>query len=122
MATKIRPLNDRIIVKRIEDQEQMRGGLYIPDTAKEKPQEGQVLAVGNGKLLENGSRIAIDLNAGDRVLFGQYAGTEVKLDGEELLILREDDILGVVRPRRRARASRTRPAGSGRNDRVDWHK
>ncbi|MFZ4793719.1 MAG: co-chaperone GroES [Blastocatellia bacterium] len=96
MATKIRPLNDRIIVKRIEDQEQMRGGLYIPDTAKEKPQEGQVLAVGNGKLLENGSRIAIDLNAGDRVLFGKYAGTEVKLDGEELLILREDDILGVV--------------------------
>ena len=74
----------------------MRGGLYIPDTAKEKPQEGQVLAVGNGKLLENGSRIAIDLNAGDRVLFGKYAGTEVKLDGEELLILREDDILGVV--------------------------
>ena len=96
MATKIRPLNDRIIVKRIEDQEQMRGGLYIPDTTKEKPQEGQVLAVGNGKLLENGSRIAIDLNAGDRVLFGKYAGTEVKLDGEELLILREDDILGVV--------------------------
>lgn len=96
MSTKIRPLNDRIIVKRIEDQEQMRGGLYIPDTAKEKPQEGQVLAVGNGKLLENGTRIAIDLTVGDRVLFGKYAGTEVKLDGEELLILREDDILGVV--------------------------
>lgn len=96
MATSIRPLNDRIIVKRLEEQEQMRGGLYIPDTAKEKPQEGEVLAVGNGKLLENGTRIAIDLKAGDRVLFGKYAGTEVKLDGEELLILREDDVLGVV--------------------------
>jgi len=80
----------------LEEQEQMRGGLYIPDTAKEKPQEGEVLAVGNGKLLENGTRIAIDLKVGDRVLFGKYAGTEVKLDGEELLILREDDVLGVV--------------------------
>ncbi|MFN6204503.1 MAG: co-chaperone GroES [Acidobacteriota bacterium] len=96
MATSIRPLNDRIIVKRLEEQEQMRGGLYIPDTAKEQPQEGEVLAVGNGKLLENGTRIAIDLKVGDRVLFGKYAGTEVKLDGEELLILREDDVLGVV--------------------------
>ena len=95
MATSIRPLNDRIIVKRIEEQEQMRGGLYIPDTAKEKPQEGEVLAVGNGKLLENGTRIAIDLKVGDRVLFGKYAGTEVKLDGEELRILREADVLGV---------------------------
>jgi len=96
MSSSIRPLNDRIIVKRIEESEQMRGGLYIPDTAKEKPQEGEVLAVGNGKLLENGTRIAIDLKVGDRVLFGKYAGTEVKLDGEELLILREDDVLGVV--------------------------
>jgi chaperonin GroES len=96
MAVNIRPLNDRIIVRRIEEQEQMRGGLYIPDTAKEKPQEGEVLAVGNGKLLENGQRIPIDLKAGDRILFGKYSGTEVKLDGEEYLILREDDILGVV--------------------------
>jgi len=96
MAVSIRPLNDRIIVRRMEDQEQMRGGLYIPDTAKEKPQEGEVLAVGNGKLLDNGQRIAIDLKAGDRILFGKYAGTEIKLDGEEYLILREDDILGVV--------------------------
>jgi chaperonin GroES len=96
MASSIRPLNDRIIVKRTEEQEQMRGGLYIPDTAKEKPQEGEVLAVGNGKLLENGTRISIDLKPGDRVLFGKYAGTEIKLDGEELLILREDDVLGVV--------------------------
>jgi len=80
----------------MEEQEQMRGGLYIPDTAKEKPQEGEVIAVGNGKLLENGTRIAIDVKAGDRVLFGKYAGTEIKLDGEEYLILREDDVLGVV--------------------------
>ena len=96
MAVSIRPLNDRIIVRRMEDQEQMRGGLYIPDTAKEKPQEGEVLAVGNGKLLDNGQRIAIDLKNGDRILFGKYAGTEIKLDGEEYLILREDDVLGVV--------------------------
>jgi chaperonin GroES len=96
MATSIRPLNDRIIVQRIEEQEQMRGGLYIPDTAREKPQEGKVIAVGNGKLLESGSRTPIDIKAGDRVLFGKYAGTEVKLDGEEYLILREDDVLGVI--------------------------
>ena len=96
MAANIRPLNDRIIVRRIEEQEQMRGGLYIPDTAKEKPQEGEVLAVGAGKLLENGQRIPIDLKAGDRILFGKYSGTEIKLDGEDYLILREDDVLGVV--------------------------
>jgi chaperonin GroES len=96
MAVNIRPLNDRIIVRRLEEQEQMRGGLYIPDTAKEKPQEGEVLAVGNGKLLDNGQRIAIDLKAGDKILFGKYAGTEIKLDGNEYLILREDDVLGVV--------------------------
>lgn len=96
MAVNIRPLNDRIIVRRIEEQEQMRGGLYIPDTAKEKPQEGEVLAVGAGKLLETGQRIPIDLKAGDRILFGKYSGTEVKLGGEEYLILREDDVLGVV--------------------------
>lgn len=96
MATSIRPLNDRIIVRRVEDQEQMRGGLYIPDTAKEKPQEGEVIAVGNGKLLDSGQRIAIDIKAGDRILFGKYSGTEVKLDNEEYLILREDDVLGVI--------------------------
>ncbi len=96
MASRIRPLHDRIIVRRIEENEQMRGGLYIPDTAKEKPQEGEVIAVGNGKVLENGTKIALDVKAGDRVLFGKYSGTEIKLDGEEYLILREDDVLGVI--------------------------
>jgi chaperonin GroES len=93
---KIRPLNDRIIVRRTEEEEQMRGGLYIPDTAKEKPQEGEVIAVGNGKILNNGERVAMDIKAGDKVLFGKYSGTEIKLDGEEYLILREDDVLGVI--------------------------
>ena len=96
MASSIRPLNDRIIVRRIEDQEQMRGGLYIPDTAKEKPQEGEVIAVGAGRILNDGKRVAMDVKAGDKVLFGKYAGTEIKLDGEEYLILREDDVLGVI--------------------------
>jgi chaperonin GroES len=96
MASNIRPLNDRIIVRRVEEQEQMRGGLYIPDTAREKPQEGEVIAVGQGKLLENGTRVQMDVKAGDRVLFGKYAGTEIKLDGDEYLILREDDILGII--------------------------
>ncbi len=95
MAT-IRPLNDRIIVRRTEEQEQMRGGLYIPDTAKEKPQEGEVIAVGNGKILNNGDRVAMDIKVGDKVLFGKYSGTEIKLDGDEYLILREDDVLGVI--------------------------
>ena len=96
MASSIRPLNDRIIVRRMEDQEQMRGGLYIPDTAKEKPQEGEVIAVGQGRILNNGERVAMDIKAGDKVLFGKYAGTEIKLDNEEYLILREDDVLGVI--------------------------
>jgi chaperonin GroES len=96
MASKIRPLHDRIIVRRIEENEQMRGGLYIPDTAKEKPQEGEVIAVGNGKLLENGTRAAMEVREGDKVLFGKYAGSEVKLDNEEYLILREDDVLGII--------------------------
>lgn len=95
MAT-IRPLNDRIIVRRTEEQEQMRGGLYIPDTAKEKPQEGEVIAVGNGKILNSGERVAMDIKVGDKVLFGKYSGTEVKLDNEEYLILREEDVLGVI--------------------------
>jgi len=93
---KIRPLQDRVIVKRVERDQKTKGGLYIPDTAKEKPIEGTVLAVGNGKVLEDGSVRKLDIKTGDRVLFGKYSGTEVKLEGEEHLILREDDILGVV--------------------------
>jgi chaperonin GroES len=93
----IRPLHDRVIVRRIDASEsKTSGGLYIPDSAKEKPQEGEVVAVGKGKLLENGSRVEPDVKAGDRVLFGKYSGTEVKLDGEELLIMREDEILGII--------------------------
>jgi chaperonin GroES len=92
----IRPLQDRIIIKRIDEGEQIRGGIIIPDSAKEKPQEGEVIAVGAGKKLDSGERIAMDVKEGDRVLFGKYAGTEVKLDDEELLIMREDDILGVI--------------------------
>ncbi|MEM1034478.1 MAG: co-chaperone GroES [Myxococcota bacterium] len=93
---KIRPLHDRIIVKRNEGEQKTKGGLIIPDTAKEKPIEGTILAVGNGKILDDGSVRKLEVKAGDRVLFGKYAGTEVKLEGEEHLILREDDILGVV--------------------------
>jgi chaperonin GroES len=92
----IRPLHDRVIIKRIEEGEQIRGGIIIPDTAKEKPQEGEVIAVGEGKKLDSGERVPLDVKAGDRVLFGKYAGTEIKLDGEEYLIMREEDILGVV--------------------------
>ena len=93
---KIRPLQDRVIVRRVKEEEKTKGGLYIPDTAKEKPVEGMVLAVGNGKILEDGSVRKLDVKAGDRVLFGKYSGTEVKVEGEEHLILREDDILGVI--------------------------
>ena len=96
MATKIRPLQDRIIVKRIEEEEKTKGGIIIPDTAKEKPIEGKVIAAGNGKVLEDGKVRPLDIKKGDRVLFGKYAGTEVKIEGEEHLILREDDILGVI--------------------------
>jgi chaperonin GroES len=92
----IRPLHDRVVVKRVEEKESVRGGIIIPDTAKEKPQEGEVIAVGTGKVLENGTRLAMDLKKGDRILFGKYAGSEVKLDGQEYLIMREDDILGVL--------------------------
>lgn len=96
MATKIKPLHDRIIVKRIEETENMRGGLYIPDSAKEKPQEGEVIAVGAGKYKEDGSRQTLDVKEGDRVLFGKYSGSEIKLDGDEFLIMREDEILGII--------------------------
>jgi len=93
---KIRPLHDRVIVRRIKEEEKTKGGLYIPDTAKEKPAEGTVVAVGNGKVLEDGSVRKLDLKEGDRVLFGKYSGNEVKIDGEEHLIVREDEILGVL--------------------------
>ena len=93
---KIRPLQDRIIVKRIEEEEKTKGGIIIPDSAKEKPIEGEVISVGSGKVLENGTKQVPEVKAGDRVLFGKYSGTEVKIDGEEHLIMREDDILGVI--------------------------
>jgi chaperonin GroES len=93
---KIRPLHDRIIVKRVEEEEKTKGGIIIPDTAKEKPMEGKVIAVGKGKVLEDGKVQALDIKVGDRVLFGKYSGTEVKIEGEEHLIMREDDILGVI--------------------------
>lgn len=93
---KIRPLQDRLIVKRIAEEEKTKGGIIIPDTAKEKPQEGKVIAVGKGKANEDGKVTPLDVKAGDRVLFGKYAGTEIKVDGEEHLIMREDDILGVI--------------------------
>ncbi|MDA8418754.1 MAG: co-chaperone GroES [Desulfobacteraceae bacterium] len=93
---KIRPLNDRILVKRLEQEEKTAGGIIIPDSAKEKPAEGKIIAVGNGKLNDNGQRVAPEVKAGDRVLFSKYGGTEVKLDGDDFLIMREDDILGIV--------------------------
>ncbi len=93
---KIRPLQDRVIVKRLEEEEKTKGGIIIPDSAKEKPQEGKVIAVGKGKVTEDGKVIPLDVKEGDRILFGKYAGTEVKIDGEEHLIMREDDILGII--------------------------
>jgi len=93
---KVRPLHDRILVKRIEEEEKTKGGIIIPDTAKEKPQEGKVVAVGNGKVLEDGKVQALDVKKGNRVLFSKYAGTEVTIEGEEHLIIREDDVLGII--------------------------
>ena len=92
----VKPLQDRVILKRIEDQETVRGGIIIPDSAKEKQQEGEVVAVGSGKRLEDGTVLPLEVNAGDRVLFGKYSGTEIKLDGEEYLIVKEDEILGIT--------------------------
>jgi len=96
MSTNIRPLHDRVIVRRIEEGEQVRGGIIIPDSAKEKPQEGEVVAAGEGKYKDDGTRQPLDVKKGDRVLFGKYSGSEIKLDGEELLIMREDEILGII--------------------------
>ena len=92
----IRPLYDRIVVKRVEEQETKVGGLFIPDSAKEKPQEGEVVAVGKGKRLEDGKVVALDVEKGDRILFGKYSGSEIRINGEELLIMREDEVLGVL--------------------------
>jgi chaperonin GroES len=92
----IRPLYDRIVVKRLEEKEQMQGGLYIPDTAKEKPQEGEVVAVGKGKRLDDGKVIPLDVQVGDKILFGKYSGSDIKLDGDEYLIMREDEVLGIL--------------------------
>jgi chaperonin GroES len=96
LVMKIRPLQDRVIVRRVKEEEKTKGGLYIPDSAKEKPVEATVIAVGNGKVLEDGTVRKLDVKEGDRILFGKYSGSEVKIDGEEHLILREDDILGVI--------------------------
>ena len=96
MKMNIQPLHDRVIVKRIDEGEQIRGGIIIPDSAKEKPQEGEVIAAGLGKYKEDGTRQALDVKAGDRVLFGKYSSSEIKVNGEELLIMREDEILGVI--------------------------
>src|SRR5467141_694788 len=97
MATpKFTPLHDRVLIRRVEEQESVRGGIIIPDTAKEKPQEGEVIAVGKGKVNEEGKVRPLDVREGDRILFGKYSGTEIKLDGEELIIMREDEVLGVL--------------------------
>ena len=95
-AAKIKPLADRVVVKALEETEEMRGGLYIPDTAKEKPQQGEIIAVGPGRLSDKGDRIAMELSEGDRVLYGKYSGTEVTVEGETFLILRESDVLAVI--------------------------
>jgi chaperonin GroES len=93
---KIRPLHDRILIKRLEEQEQKKGGIIIPDTAKEKPQEGKVIAVGNGKVNDEGKKIPLDVKAGDKILFGKYSGSEVKIDDDEYLIMREEDVLAII--------------------------
>src|SRR5437762_11286592 len=109
MTTNIQPLHDRVIVKRIDEGEQVRGGIIIPDTAKEKPEEGEVIAAGLGKYKEDGSRQALDVKAGDRVLFGKYSSSEIKVNGEELLIMCEDEILGII-----TRAGAAASSGSGK--------
>ncbi|MCW5959041.1 MAG: co-chaperone GroES [Pyrinomonadaceae bacterium] len=96
MATKIKPLHDRVIVRRIEESDKTAGGLFIPDSAKEKPQEGEVIAVGDGKYKDDGSRQTLDVKTGDRILFGKYSGSEITIDGEEFLMMREDEILGII--------------------------
>ena len=96
MATKVRPLHDRVIVRRLDEEQKTTGGIIFPDSAKEKPLQGEVIAAGKGKILENGDIRPLDVKTGDRVIFSKYAGTEIKLDGQEVLMMREDDILGVI--------------------------
>jgi chaperonin GroES len=103
---KVRPLHDRILVKRIEEKETQRGGIIIPDTAKEKPQEGLVVAVGNGKILDNGTKLSLDVKEGDHILFGKYSGSDIKIEGEEYLILREDEVLGILAESAKSKASK----------------
>ncbi|MGE0084334.1 MAG: co-chaperone GroES [Desulfococcaceae bacterium] len=96
MSIRLKPLQDRILVQRMEEETKTKGGIIIPDTAKEKPAEGKVIAVGNGKISDKGERVALEIKEGDRILFGKYSGTEVKIEGEEYLIMREDDVLGII--------------------------
>jgi chaperonin GroES len=93
---KVRPLHDRLLVRRIEAQEMARGGIIIPDSAREKPMEGEVLAAGNGKILDNGTKVPLDVKVGDRILFGKYSGSEIKIDGEDVLVVREDEVLAIM--------------------------
>ena len=93
---KVRPLRDRLLVRRVEEKEQVKGGIIIPDSAKEKPQEGEVVAIGSGKVLDDGSKVELDVAVGDKILFGKYSGTDIKIDGEEMLILREEEVLAVL--------------------------
>ncbi|MFB3815212.1 MAG: co-chaperone GroES [Terriglobales bacterium] len=102
MTTKLTPLHDRILVRRVEETEKTRGGLIIPDTAKDKPQEGEVVAVGKGKVNDEGKVRPLDVKTGDRILFGKYSGTEIKLDGEEYLIMREEEVLGIIEAAKKA--------------------
>src|SRR3979490_955647 len=113
MATNITPLHDRVILRRIEEGEQVRGGIIIPDTAKEKPQEGEVVAAGQGKYKEDGTRQPLDVKTGDRVLFGKYSSSEIKIDGEDLLIMREDEILGII--------TRAGAAAGGKKGKTNRH-
>src|SRR3989449_11361069 len=103
---RLRPLHDRVLVKRVDPENVVKGGIIIPDTAKEKPQEGVVVAVGNGKILENGTKLTLEVKEGDHVLFGKYSGTEIKVDGEEYLIVREDDVLGILAESAKSKVSK----------------
>ncbi|HTC93809.1 MAG TPA: co-chaperone GroES [Terriglobales bacterium] len=114
MAQKLTPLHDRVVIRRIEDQETVRGGIIIPDSAKEKPQEGEVIAVGKGKSNDEGKVFPLDVKEGDRVLFGKYSGTEIKIDGEDYLILREEEILGILQGAHSGKAHKERETAGSR--------